>query len=131
MKVAIVGSRHFPELERVREFVRTLPAGATIITGGASGVDAAAEKAARDAGLGVRKLPPRLEESTDPGAAGARNQRLVDGATVLVAFWDGESLGTRGTIDRALSSGREVHVYLPGSAGLMTRQGTRAAEASS
>ena len=44
--------------------------------------------------------------------------RLVDAAEVLVAFWDGESAGTRKTVERALESGREVHVFLPGSGGL-------------
>jgi hypothetical protein len=37
---------------------------------------------------------------------------------VLVAFWDGESAGTRETVERALDSGHEVHVFIPGSAGL-------------
>jgi hypothetical protein len=30
---------------------------------------------------------------------------------VLVAFWDGESSGTRMTIDSAIDAGKEVHVY--------------------
>ena len=75
--------------------------------------------AAGDQGLGVRKLPPRLEETNDPGAAAQRNQRIIDDADVLVAFWDGTSVGTRTTVERALASGREVHVYLPGRAGLL------------
>jgi hypothetical protein len=118
VKVAIVGSRHFPAMERVSEFVRGLPAGSTVVTGGASGVDAAAGRAARESGLGLHKLPPRMEEATDPGASAQRNQRLIDAADVLVAFWDGESAGTRKTVERALASGREVHVYLENSPGL-------------
>ena len=113
-----MGSRHFPELDRVRSFVGSLPADATVVTGGASGVDAAAGEAARERHLGLIKLPPRFEESSDPGASARRNQQLVDAAEVLVAFWDGESAGTRRTVERALESGREVHVYLPHSAGL-------------
>jgi hypothetical protein len=118
VKVAIVGSRHFPELDRVRSFVGSLPAGATVVTGGASGVDAAAGEAARERQLGLIKLPPRFEESSDPGASARRNQQLVDAAEVLVAFWDGQSPGTRKTVERALDSGREVHVFLPGNKGL-------------
>ena len=113
-----MGSRHFPELDRVRSFVALLPADATVVTGGASGVDAAAGEAARARQLGLIKLPPRFEESSDPAASARRNQQLVDAAEVLVAFWDGESAGTRKTVERALESGREVHVFLPGSAGL-------------
>jgi hypothetical protein len=118
VKVAIVGSRHFPELERVRDFVSALPLGATVVTGGASGVDAAAGEAARSRQLGLIKLPPRFEESNDPTASARRNQELVDAAEVVVAFWDGQSAGTRKTVERALESGREVHVFLPGNAGL-------------
>jgi predicted Rossmann fold nucleotide-binding protein DprA/Smf involved in DNA uptake len=118
VKVAIVGSRHFPELERVRDFVSSLPLGATVVTGGASGVDAAAGEAARSRQLGLIKLPPRFEESNDPTASARRNQELVDAAEVVVAFWDGESAGTRKTVERALESGREIHVLLPGSVGL-------------
>lgn len=113
-----MGSRHFPEMDRVRDFVRGLPAEAIVITGGASGVDAAAGEAARERRLGLIKLPPRFEESTDPTAATRRNQELVDAADVVVAFWDGASDGTRQTIERALSAGREVRVYVPGRAGL-------------
>ena len=113
-----MGSRHFPEMERVRDFVERLPAGAIVVTGGASGVDAIAGQAARAKALGLIKLPPRFEETTDPGASVRRNQELIDSAEVLVAFWDGQSQGTRRTIDRALESGREVHVFLPGSPGL-------------
>jgi predicted Rossmann fold nucleotide-binding protein DprA/Smf involved in DNA uptake len=118
VKVAIVGSRHFPEMGRVRDFVAALPTGTTILTGGASGVDAAAGDAAREQNLGLIKLTPRLEESTDANAAADRNQRLIDAADLLVAFWDGQSSGTRQTVERALASGREVHVYLPGSPGV-------------
>jgi hypothetical protein len=118
MKVAIVGSRHFPEMERVTQFVQRLPAGAIVVTGGASGVDAAAGQAAREKALGLIKLPPRFEETTDPSASGRRNQELVDSADVVVAFWDGSSQGTRRTVERALESGREVHVFLPQSPGL-------------
>ncbi len=102
----------------MRDFVSSLPPGATVVTGGASGVDAAAGDAARQRQLGLIKLPPRFEESNDAGAAGRRNQQLIDAAEVLVAFWDGHSSGTRKTVERALESGREVHVYVPHGVGL-------------
>jgi hypothetical protein len=42
-----VGSRHYPALERVAEYVSSLPRGSTVVTGSASGVDAEATRAAR------------------------------------------------------------------------------------
>ena len=111
MRVAIVGSRHFSQPERVTDYVNGLPQRASIITGSASGVDAAATKAARARGIGVQVMPASLDEVSDPSRAAARNQRLVDACDVLVAFWDGNSKGTRATVERALDAGKEVHVF--------------------
>ena len=112
MKVAIVGSRHFSDLVRVTEYVKSLPARASIITGSASGVDAAATRAAREKGVPVQVIPASFDELADPARSAARNQRLVDACDVLVAFWDGSSQGTRTTVERALDSGKEVHIFI-------------------
>lgn len=111
MRVAIIGSRHFAPLEQVTDYVDGLPAKASIVTGSASGVDAAATKAARARGLGVQVLPMSFEEVKDATAAEERRHRLVETCDVLVAFWDGASPGTRTTIERALDAGKEVHVF--------------------
>jgi predicted Rossmann fold nucleotide-binding protein DprA/Smf involved in DNA uptake len=112
LRVAIVGSRHFGEPERVTEYINGLPPRASIITGSASGVDAAATKAARARGLAVQVMPASFDEAADASKSAARNQRLVDACDVLVAFWDGASKGTRATVERALDSGKEVHVFV-------------------
>ena len=112
MRVAIVGSRHFLDLARVGEYVKALPPRASIITGSASGVDAAATKAAREKGIPVQVIPASFDELADATKSAARNQRLVDACDVLVAFWDGASKGTRTTVERALDSGKEVHVFV-------------------
>jgi hypothetical protein len=93
-------------------YVKSLPAGASIVTGSASGVDAAATKAAREKGVPVQVMPASFDEVADPGKSAARNQRLVDACDVLVAFWDGASQGTRTTVERALDAGKEVHVFV-------------------
>ncbi len=110
--MAIVGSRRFSDPERVTAYVNSLPPRASIITGSASGVDAAATKAARAKGIPVQVLPASFDELADASKSAARNQRLVDTCDVLVAFWDGASRGTRATVDRALDSGKEVHVFV-------------------
>jgi len=117
MRVAIVGSRRFSEPSRVIDYVNALPPRASIITGSASGVDAAATKAARAKGIAVQVIPASFDELADAGRAAARNQRLVDACDVLVAFWDGSSKGTRATVERALDSGKEVHVFISGGGG--------------
>jgi len=112
LKVAIVGSRRFSDPNRVTEYVNSLPPRASIITGSASGVDAAATKAARAKGIPVQVMPASFDELADASKSAARNQRLIDACDVLVAFWDGSSKGTRTTVDRALDSGKEVHIFV-------------------
>jgi predicted Rossmann fold nucleotide-binding protein DprA/Smf involved in DNA uptake len=112
LRVAIVGSRHFSDPDRVVDYVKGLPPRASIITGGASGVDAAATKAAREQGLAVQVMPASFDELADASKSAARNQRLVDACDVLVAFWDGASKGTRATVERAMDSGKEVHLFV-------------------
>jgi len=111
VRIAIVGSRRFSEPERVSEYVNSLPPRASIITGSASGVDAAATKAARARGIAIQVMPAAFDELVDSRKSDARNQRLVDACDVLVAFWDGTSKGTRNTVERALDAGKEVHVF--------------------
>jgi hypothetical protein len=112
MRFAIVGSRRFADTARVVDYVNSLPPRASIITGSASGVDAAATKAARAKGIAIQVLPASFEELSDAGKSALRNQKLIDACDVLVAFWDGASKGTRSTVERALDSGKEVHVFV-------------------
>ena len=65
MRVAIVGSRRYSDPERVTEYVNSLPPRASIITGSASGVDAAATKAARAKGIPIQVLPASFDELND------------------------------------------------------------------
>lgn len=112
--MAIVGSRHFSEPDHVSDYVNALPPGSSIVTGSASGVDAAATKAARAKGMPLQVIPASFDELADASKSAARNQRLIDACDVLVAFWDGASKGTRNTVERALDSGKEVHVFVSG-----------------
>lgn len=45
-RVAVVGARNHPNLDLVREYVRSLPDGTVVVSGGADGVDTAAREAA-------------------------------------------------------------------------------------
>jgi len=112
VRFAIVGSRRFSDPSKVIAYVNSLPQRSSVITGSASGVDAAATKAARAKNIPVQVLPASFDELADASKSAARNQRLVDACDVLVAFWDGASKGTRATVDRALDSGKEVHVFI-------------------
>lgn len=142
--VAIVGSRDFPDLEMVRAFVRSLPKDACVVSGGARGVDQAAESEARNRRMTYVSYRPyegrsswRIQKvncydgegewySWEPGefgsfakAAHTRNSLIVDTCVAesgsVVAFWDGKSKGTKSTIDKAQAAGILFAVYTPDS----------------
>ena len=108
MKVAIVGSRNFPKLSWVREFVARLPDTTTVVSGAARGVDRAAEVAAKEHGLTVESFEAAWSQGR--GAGMARNSDIAAAAEVVVAFWDGESRGTMDTVRKAQAAGKPVHV---------------------
>jgi hypothetical protein len=57
-RIAIVGARKHPDLDFVRAHVRGLPGDATVVSGGADGVDITATKEAREVGLSTLEYVP-------------------------------------------------------------------------
>ena len=108
MKVAIVGSRNYHDLDKVTAYVKDLPQGTVIVSGGARGVDSRAARAAREAGLEVVEHIP--DWSQGKGAGFTRNSAIVADADAMVAFWDGNSHGTRDSINKARRRGIPVEV---------------------
>lgn len=108
-RVAIVGSRTYPDLAAVADYVATLPYGTVVISGGARGVDGVAEQAASRKGLECHVYYPNWA-AHGRRAAAIRNREIVDACDRVVAFWDGRSPGTRMTIDMAKSAGKPVEV---------------------
>ena len=110
MKVAIIGSRNYPELMKVREFVRALPDNTIVISGGAKGVDETAEEEAKKLGLEVISITPEWDK-WGKYAGLKRNDMIVSMADEVVAFWDGVSRGTKYTIDKAREKNVITAVY--------------------
>lgn len=108
MKVAIIGSRDYPALDRVRQYIARLPADWTIVSGGARGVDQAAAKAAHEQGLHLIEHP--ADWSLGRGAGFQRNHLIVNDCDYLVAFWDGVSRGTQHSISLAQAAGKRVYI---------------------
>jgi hypothetical protein len=103
MKIAIVGSRTWTDHLRIMAYIDALPAGTIIISGGAQGVDSIAAGYAEARGLSVVVFLPDWDRF-GKSAGMIRNRQIVDAAQEVVAFWDGESRGTKGTIDLALQA---------------------------
>lgn len=118
MLVAIVGSRDFPRLELVGGKINALAVKAggasqlTIVSGGARGVDEEAERYARSIGVQVIVFPADWD-TYGKRAGYIRNHQIITVADRVVAFWDGESKGTRYSIDLALAKKKLLEVILP------------------
>lgn len=104
--VAVVGSRGFSDYRFLCEQLSVIPI-AKIVSGGARGADSLAEKYALDNGIDVEVLKP--DWARYGKAAGMiRNKLIVEQSEVVVAFWDGQSRGTKDSIDYAQKTGKKV-----------------------
>lgn len=99
-RIGIVGSRDFPDLSLVRQLVAKVPDKWVVVSGGARGVDHAAEQWALRNGLKVEVIRPDWERF-GRSAGFRRNEDLVEAIDCLVAFWTGTSKGTEHTIELA------------------------------
>ncbi len=117
MRIGIIGSRTYPQIKLVEWFIRDLPLGVVIVSGGAAGVDAAAVDYAKRRGMDTKEHLPDLE-----GCRGrreyteryyARNQKIVDDCDLLVAFTEKDSGGTWDTIKRARKAGKPLKIVKP------------------
>lgn len=115
-RVIIAGGRDFSDYEllkekcdyylqnKIREGRRVV-----IISGHASGADSLGERYAQERGLQCEQHP--ADWKTHGKAAGPiRNAEMAAVADALIAFWDGQSRGTRHMIETARAKGLKVAV---------------------
>jgi hypothetical protein len=102
MKLAVVGSRSFTDwelLKRSIDGVRQQFQLTEIISGGARGADSLAERYARENNLKLILFIP--DWSLGRGAGILRNRDIIAAADLVIAFWDGESKGTKNSLEVA------------------------------
>lgn len=117
MKIGIVGSRRYPRLDDVRQFIRALERSTVIVSGGAIGVDTVAVETA--IALRMSYEVYHADWSRYGRRAGAlRNQQIVNASDYIVAFWDGDSPGTQITINMAKRDGKLLNVFHASSSSL-------------
>ena len=112
-KLIVAGSRSFSDFDRLaadldRLLVRRFP-DVEIVSGGASGADALAERYARSRGLAFRAFPAdwrRWGKLAGP----IRNRQMADYGSAVVVYWDGRSRGTADMISSASAAGLRVVV---------------------
>jgi len=113
MKVIIAGGRDFTNKEFLWECVDIVLANVPdvlLISGFAKGADKLGIEWAEEYDIDIM-LMPALWGSYGKAAGVKRNEEMARIADTLIAFWNGESRGTKDMITRALKHGLELHVY--------------------
>ncbi len=119
VRIGIVGSRKFGDLPRVTKLVGILYErfgdDLVVVSGGAVGVDTAAEQAAKDLVVRTKMFKPQLIGKTFVVAAKERNTKIVAYSKWVFAFWSckTDSTGTVDTMHKALMSSKLVGIYTP------------------
>ena len=122
LRIIIAGSRDFNDYELLKKSAieiitkkTMLPDLTRIISGRARGADTLGERFANEMGLEISRFIPDWD-GLGKRAGYVRNGEMgkfgvEDGNYgVLIAFWDGQSRGTKHMIDLAKRYGLEVHV---------------------
>jgi len=104
MKIVVAGGRDFNDYELLCKKLDNYLSNSQdieIVCGGARGADALGAQYARERGYKVANFP--ADWNTHGKKAGfIRNQLMAEYADTLVAFWDGQSRGTRHMINAML-----------------------------
>ena len=106
MAFAVVGTRTFNDYELLKETLDKYVI-KKIISGGAKGADKLAEKYAKDNNIDIVIFLPDWAKY-GKRAGPLRNILIVNECDTLIAFWDGESLGTKSSIDIAKDNNKKL-----------------------
>ena len=114
-KVVIAGSRGFSNYKLLKEtcdkYLREKKKthNVVVISGHARGADSLGEKYASDEDLDLEIYPADWKKY-GKSAGFMRNEQMADIADAVIAFWNGESHGTKHMIDIAEEKGLNVRV---------------------
>lgn len=113
-RVIIAGGRDFSNYPYLRSCADKDLAAITdeiqIVSGNARGADSLGERYAQEKGYKLALFPADWERY-GRSAGPRRNAQMAENADALIAFWDGQSRGTKNMIDRATEKGLKVTVH--------------------
>ena len=91
--LAVVGSKSFMDYELLSQKLQTISF-KTIISGGARGADTLAERYAEEHQIPIEVIKPQWKQ-LGKMAGYIRNEEIISKCDFCIAFWDGESRGTK------------------------------------
>jgi len=106
MKLAIIGSRNINNIN-LDDYIKEKPD--LVISGGAKGIDTIAWAWAVDNHIEIEVIRPEYNKY-GKGAPLKRNEIIVQKSDKVIAFWDGNSHGTKYVIDYANKTGKKIEV---------------------
>ena len=115
-RVIIAGSRSFNNYALLREHCLSVlqekmkTHRVIIVSGHARGADSLGERFANELGFPF-ELHPAKWRLLDKAAGMVRNAEMAKCSDALIAFWDGESRGTRHMINFARKRGLDISVF--------------------
>ncbi len=109
MKVAVVGSRNL----QINDLNQYLPKDVTeIVSGGAKGIDTSARDYAQTHNIRLTEFLPEYQKY-GRAAPLHRNIQIIEYADLVLAFWDGQSKGTKFVIDQCRQRDIPIKVIMP------------------
>ena len=114
-RVIIAGGREFQDYALVKQKCdyylqnKLQTDTVVIVSGHATGADSLGERYASENGLSV-ELHPADWQRHGRAAGPIRNEEMASVADALIAFWDGQSRGTKNMIDTANAKGLKVAI---------------------
>lgn len=112
-RVIVAGGRDFNDYvlltETMDKYLVDVKGNIAIVCGKARGADTLGEQYAKAHGYSVFEFPADWKRY-GKSAGFIRNTEMAKNADALVAFWDGQSLGTKHMIATATQCGMDVHV---------------------
>ncbi len=109
MKVAVIGSRDL-NISNLEDYI---PKETTeIISGGAKGIDSCAKKYALENNIMLTEILPNYRRYGRKYAPLQRNELIIKSSDLVIAFWDGKSMGTKYVINKCKELKIKVKVFI-------------------
>lgn len=108
MKTAVIGSRGLT-ISNLEEYLP--PDTAEIVSGGAIGIDSCASEYAKSHNIKLTEYLPDYKKY-GRSAPLKRNIEIINNSDIVLAFWDGNSRGTKYVIDKCKKIGEKVNVFI-------------------
>lgn len=114
MKIAVIGSRDYVNYDEAKIYIEkcireTGAESIVILSGCCRGADMLGEKYAEEKGYEVKRIKPEWDKF-GRAAGVVRNKKIAVEADLVICFWDGNSKGTKITLDQSKKLNKKVMI---------------------